>query len=137
MNNNIDYLKLIESQIKRMADNSFKIKSWAITSIGGGLLFWFSNKQLPEIAILVMIITLLFWWMDAYYLRLEKCYRDLYKKVAEESNQVAIYSLDVNEYKTEINKIILFFFRLSLLIPYGTLLIFEIIVFYNKYIEFK
>ena len=36
----IEHLKLIEQQVQRMADNSFKIKNWAITIISGGLLYW-------------------------------------------------------------------------------------------------
>ena len=40
----IDHLKLIEQQIQRMADNSFKVKNWALTVVGGALLYWLKEE---------------------------------------------------------------------------------------------
>lgn len=71
----IEHLKLIEQQVQRMADNSFKIKNWAITIISGGLLYWLKGdvaKQGSHWLIgLILLATCMFWWLDAYYLTLE------------------------------------------------------------------
>ena len=40
----IEHLKLIEQQIQRMADNSFKVKNWALTVVGGALLYWLKEE---------------------------------------------------------------------------------------------
>lgn len=93
----IEHLKLIEQQIQRMADNSFKVKNWALTVIGGALLYWLKEEtpkyNLVWLLALIMLATIIFWWLDAYYLTLEKCYRKLYVDVQKTPNYV--YSLTI------------------------------------------
>ena len=78
----IEHLKLIEQQIQRMADNSFKVKNWALTVVGGALLYWLKEETPKDnmiwLWVLIIMATIIFWWLDAYYLALEKCYRELY-----------------------------------------------------------
>ena len=72
----IEHLKLIEQQVQRMADNSFKIKNWAITIISGGLLYWLKGdvaKQDSHWLIgLILLATCMFWWLDAYNLSIRE-----------------------------------------------------------------
>lgn len=96
----LSHLQLVEQQIQRMASNSFKIKSWSITIIGAAIGYWlkdaYSQKNGFELAALIVIITLLFWWLDAYYLMLEKGYRELY--IAINNNRLRNYTLDIKPY---------------------------------------
>lgn len=72
----IEHLKLIEQQIQRMADNSFKVKNWALTVVGGALLYWLKEETPKDnmiwLWVLIIMATIIFWWLDAYYLALEK-----------------------------------------------------------------
>lgn len=39
----LSHLQLVEQQIQRMANNSFKIKSWSITIIGAAIGYWLKD----------------------------------------------------------------------------------------------
>lgn len=74
-----DYLfkeiEIVQPIINRMGHNSFLIKGWAITLIVIVMVF----RNLPDQAYLAIIPLVAFWCLDAYYLRQERLYRDLYK----------------------------------------------------------
>lgn len=81
-------LELIQDVIKRMAENSFKVKSWFLGAMGAIAAFGFEKEKLEfltgniKIAIvfaaLIIGIIYLFWWLDAFYLHTERLYRRLY-----------------------------------------------------------
>lgn len=73
----IKYLEMIQSTMTRMASNSFTLKGWAVTLVAGT--FALSSKDSDKLFYLVAYIPIiLFWFLDAYYLQLERKYRDLY-----------------------------------------------------------
>ena len=78
------HLKMIEDTISRMSSNSFLIKGWSLTAIGGLLTLYFANlKHLWSYNLLWLGLgaCLLFWLNDAYYLQQERNYRKLYEIV--------------------------------------------------------
>jgi hypothetical protein len=70
----IEELKLTQDIIKRMALNSFLIKGWTITLVIATLLLKGDKFQ----ALIAFIPILVFWYLDAYFLWLERLYRRLY-----------------------------------------------------------
>ena len=93
----IEEIKIIQDIIKRMADNSFKIKAWAITLIVATLLIK-SNLNNAAIALLPLLT---FWFLDAYYLQQEKIFREIYKdKVVNKSdNDETMFQINTLSYK--------------------------------------
>ncbi len=78
----LKHLDMIQGVINRMASNSFVFKGWSITIIAG--LSAFAAKDTNNrLLVLSVVATILFWLVDAYYLSLERAYRDLYDKVAK------------------------------------------------------
>ena len=76
-------LDLIQGCITRMAQNSFMIKGWFIAIIAGifALLFVENN----QIALIIsLVITGLFWYLDAFFLKTERIYRSIYSWVLKE-----------------------------------------------------
>ena len=76
----IEHLKMIQTNISRMASNSFIVKGWSVTSIGAIYAFWLTSKN-NYLLWLILGVTILFWFHDAYYLMLERAYRKLYDSV--------------------------------------------------------
>ena len=77
MDNKIKHLEMIEAIIERMANNSFLLKGWAITLVVA--LFALADKQYEQRYILIAFLPIIFFWfLDSYYLSLEKKYRELY-----------------------------------------------------------
>lgn len=76
------HLEFIQAVITRMNQNSFQIKTWMITIVSAllALSAGSDNKLYVGIAIFSVII---FWFLDSYYLQMERKSRGIYNDVAE------------------------------------------------------
>ena len=73
---------MIQGIINRMASNSFFLKGWTITLLVG--LFVLSEKNAHfSFYFIAFIPIILFWFLDSYYLQLERKYRVLYHQATE------------------------------------------------------
>ena len=89
----IKHLEFIQTIITRMAKNSFMIKGWTITILTA--IFLLANKDTNSLFVFVALIpTIFFFFLDAYYLQIERKYRKLYDLVISE-NSVKRMSLKV------------------------------------------
>lgn len=79
----IDHLKMIQAVITRMSSNSATIKRYAIIITAAAISF---AKALgaPNALLFTPFVILVFGLLDAYYLRLERRFRDLYDEVRVE-----------------------------------------------------
>lgn len=70
-------VKNLQEIIKRMASNSLEIKKWAVTLIVGTMILKSEQSQ-----VFVALIPLFsFWFLDSYYLRQERLFRDKYSEL--------------------------------------------------------
>ena len=97
----IKHLEMIENVIERMAGNSFQLKGWTIALIGLVTVF-FSNANFQSFLGIIVFLLLAFWYMDSYYLQLEKKYRILYSNVCEKSEDQIDFNMDLQN--IEINE---------------------------------
>lgn len=67
-------IEIIQSIIRRMAFNAFLIKGWTLTLVIASLLL---NHEFDE-KWLGFIPLVIFWFLDAYYLRQERLFRKLH-----------------------------------------------------------
>jgi hypothetical protein len=75
-----DHLDMIQGVIDRMAGNSFLLKGWAVAIVSA--LFAIGEKeQMQRLLTVAYIPVVIFWLLDAYYLRIERLYRRLYDRV--------------------------------------------------------
>ncbi|MBU2882884.1 hypothetical protein KO525_18015 [Psychrosphaera sp. B3R10] len=71
------HLSILQNVIQRMAVNSSSSKAWCITLVSAVLVI-VADKGKPEYAYIAMLPTLVFAALDAYYLALEKAFRNSY-----------------------------------------------------------
>ena len=70
-------LEMIQGIMTRMAQNSFSLKGWAITLVSG--IFILASRDAKVTFFLIAYIpTILFWFLDSYYLQLERQFKVLY-----------------------------------------------------------
>jgi len=104
------YLTMIQSIISRMANNSFLVKGWAMTIISAILALAASRGLDNDIYIVAAIVTIAFCFLNCIYLRTERLYRNLYKKVQNEGmedlKQVKYFNLDTSECKDKNTRLI-------------------------------
>ena len=76
-------LNYIQENIKRMSGNSLLIKGWSMTLTGVVLAITKKDNTLDDIISVSTVVTafnLIFWFMDSYYLQLERKFRNEYSR---------------------------------------------------------
>jgi|ERR1035437_3647971 hypothetical protein len=73
----LETIGTIQHIISRMATNSFIIKGWTVAVLGIILLLSSTLYQ----ALIAVFAVLIFWYLDAYFLRQKKTYRALYNEI--------------------------------------------------------
>lgn len=111
-----------------MANNSFLLKGWAITVVGGLLTFGF--KELDCRYIFISLSVLLFFWMlDGYYLYQEKLFRELYEYTSQKKEEEIDFSMKTEKYEHKTNWLGCSF-STTLLVFYGGLLAVHLIIIF-------
>ena len=120
----LKHLELIQGVISRMAGNLFYLRGWVITLVAGilVLLTQLDDGKLP--IIFLLLVTVLFWCYDGYFLSLERMYRDLYNKVRKMKEEDIDFSMDISEFKGKVQNTVIFcMFSPTLRYFYGLLLL--------------
>lgn len=96
-------LDLIQGCINRMAQNSFMIKGWLIAIYTVVLALVPETVAVPWLLGLVMVtVTFMLWYLDAFFLQAEKNYRNIYSWVLEArpaENRALLYELNVCKFQ--------------------------------------
>jgi SLOG cluster2 len=79
-NDYIQHLRMIQRVIDRLANNSFMYKGWSVVLVSA-LLTLTARDLRPGYALVALLPTVCFWWLDAYYLRQERLFRRLFEQV--------------------------------------------------------
>ena len=102
-------IDLIQGCINRMSQNSFLIKGWTVT------LFTVVLALLPEkveqnnrvlLGIVMLAVSIMFWYMDSFFLATEINYRKIYTWVLQErpkNNRQLLYELNFKKFESEAN----------------------------------
>lgn len=103
----IKHLEFIQSAISRMAANSALLKGWSVT-VATALFALAAKDANPQLAGLAIAPALAFWMLDAFYLRLECLFRELYDEVRllpepEYEEKVGAFSMRVKPYEGRVD----------------------------------
>ena len=71
------HLEIMQGVISRMADNSRSCKVWCVTLVAA-VLFLSSRSDEPNQILVALAPAVLFWFLDSYYLSLERAFRGSY-----------------------------------------------------------
>lgn len=100
-------IDLIQSVINRMAKNSFLIKGWLISLVVVILALKPNEVNINLSVIILGIVTIAFWYLDAFFLKTEKIYREMYEFVIEEREKGVfnnLYNLNPSKLPSSIKK---------------------------------
>lgn len=78
------HLSFIQGVITRMNSNSFSMKGWMVAIVSALLAVYAANADADNAFlyfIAAIMADIIFCFLDAFYLKMEKQYRDLYDKV--------------------------------------------------------
>ncbi len=131
----IEEIKVVQDIIKRMASNSFSVKTWTITLIVATLLFKGTNNH-----ILIAFIPLFaFWFLDSYYLQQERLFRQVHNWITTYRlcNEDELFNMNPARFKDKVQTVPRMMFSISTLPFYGgifIMLISYIAIVYFKYL---
>lgn len=115
----IEEIKIIQDIIKRMASNSFSVKTWTITLVVITLILRGDSNH----AYIAFLPLFAFWFLDAYYLQQERLFREVYKWTIKyrPENDDKIFELNPQNFKDKIESIFNTMFSISILPFYGSI----------------
>jgi len=142
LNKEID---LIQACISRMSQNSFIVKGWLITLVAVVLALLPESFSLRGLCIVGFTITICFWFLDGFFLKMEKLYRWKYEWVIKNRIDSELEIYDLNPYNSKMwipnnngihknePKILRVMFTKTLCPMYGTLLVCIFVTFVNSF----
>jgi len=96
----LKHLEFIQATINRMAGNSFLLKGWTVTLIGGLLALTF--KEMNWLYLIVSATVLVFMWLlDGYYLSQERSYIKLFEHVSKIKGEETNFSMNARPHRTK------------------------------------
>ncbi|MBI2045425.1 hypothetical protein HYT23_05175 [Candidatus Pacearchaeota archaeon] len=118
------HLEFLQLAINRMASNSFILKGWNITLIVG--LFALTLKDLSSVYLYLAILpALAFWGLDAYYLRQERLFRELYDSVRKTKRKdIDPYSLNTQSVNGKVKNWFYTLFSPTVILLHGAVILF-------------
>ncbi|MDD4875049.1 MAG: hypothetical protein PHI77_01445 [Candidatus Pacebacteria bacterium] len=131
MENKQKHLEFIQNIIGRMAGNLFFLRGWSITLIAALLALIAKGGSSNYIIYFLIVLTLVFWILDGYFLSQERLFRNLYDHVRKLKEDEIDFSMDTNEYKKyKKNTVIYAMFSSTLLTFYLPLIIVALLIAY-------
>ncbi|MEI6143079.1 MAG: hypothetical protein WCP85_27625 [Mariniphaga sp.] len=99
------HLEFLQNIITRMNTNSFQLKGLAITLVTALMAIYASTQNVIFI-FLGMPPTILFWFLDSYYLQQERKFRGVYNDVTGLKDIIKIrpYEMPIQKYTKKIDK---------------------------------
>lgn len=89
-------IDLIQGCINRMAKNSFVIKGWVMSLVAVVLALLPQTFDIRLLSAIGIIVSLCFYFLDAYFLKMERMYRWKYEWVIEKRLSTDDYFFDLN-----------------------------------------
>jgi hypothetical protein len=99
----LKYLDILQSAIARMAANSFQLKGWSV-ALGTVIIGLTAKDAQAQLAVLTLLPALVFCYLDAYYLGLERGFRDLYERYTKNDDPPGLFSMQPRNDKTSVVK---------------------------------
>jgi hypothetical protein len=92
------HLEFIQLTIARQAENSSRLKNWALTLAVAAFALAVQQKNYA-VPMVADVILLCFASLDCYYLQQECLYRALYNDAIAHESRVRVYSMDTQPYR--------------------------------------
>lgn len=84
------HLQMQQDIINRMATNSSNCKNWLITIIAALTALQITRDEITSYGWLIPILCVMFWYLDSFYLGLEKVHRDKEKIFVEKVKKLKL-----------------------------------------------
>lgn len=91
------HLEMVQRVIDRMAQNSFYLKGWSVTIVAAVFILVARTNNYGWLWI-ALLPCLSFWWLDSFFLKMERLYKALFDSVRLGTNEDGPYSMNVTSF---------------------------------------
>ena len=95
------YLQMMQENITRMSNNSANVKTWLVTIVSAFLAIGCNIKDLEYWLLLAIVPIVVFWYLDAYYLNIERGLRNREQRFVNIAKAVSLSDEDDKTDKTK------------------------------------
>jgi hypothetical protein len=124
-NDKSKHLEFIQNVITRMATNSFLLKGWSVTLVAALFALAAQNTNL-NFVILGFFPVITFWILDAYYLRQERLFRQLFDAIRVKDTGATqcreLFSMDTESHEGSVHSWFKTMFSKTIGIFYGMII---------------
>lgn len=136
MEKKISHLNMIQSIITRMGNNSFALKGWAVGIMIA--VYAFAGNSNVKAVIVTLMPLIVFWFIDTYYLMLERKFRCLYDDVRIKDEKDIDFSMNPNDVKINLDEVKKYgffsiFFSKSVLPFYLVCIVTTLVIYFVKF----
>lgn len=93
----IKHLEFLQTTIARQASHSFAVKGWSLT-VSAAIYAYTAAHLYWWLAIVALLPSMAFGWLDAFYLRQERLFRQLYNACIVPDSAIPVFSMDTRQY---------------------------------------
>ena len=134
--NKRSHLNMIQQIITRMGNNSFSLKGWSVGIMIA--IYAFAGKNEHKAVIVTLIPLIVFWFLDTYYLMLERKFRELYNEIRLKKENDIDFDMNFNNIKINMKDIkkygfVNVFFSKTILPIYLVCIITTLIIYLLKF----
>ncbi len=91
----IKHLEFIQATIARQASHSFSVKGWSLT-VSGAIYAYAASHLSCWLAMVALLQPLAFAWLDMFFLRQERLFRELYGDAIKPDSPVTVFNMDTS-----------------------------------------
>lgn len=94
----VKHLEFIQATISRQASHSFAVKGWSLT-VAAGLYAYTASNLSWKLAVFACLPPIAFAWLDFFYLRQERLFRELYRDAIRPDSDVPVFDMNTEKYQ--------------------------------------
>jgi predicted membrane protein len=122
MDRKLKHLEFIQGTINRLSTNSFLLKGWSVVLVAA-LFALSANDTEIKFVFLAYFPAVVFWGLDAYFLMMERVYRQHYNRVRTRKPDEIDFSMDTSDLVADSEEWMKAVFSKTLIVFHGVLLL--------------
>lgn len=92
------HLEFVQATITRQASHAFAIKGWSLT-VAAAIYAYTASNLSCWLAVVACLPAFAFAWLDLFYLRQERLFRELYRDAHQPESTVPVFDMDTTPYR--------------------------------------
>ena len=95
----VKHLELIQGVVNRLASDSFSVKRWTVLLVAASFVLMARMEGAVLVGLSMLFVTIVFWFLDGYFLWQERLYRKIYDHVRVQESENTDFSMNTGPFR--------------------------------------